>query len=154
MTTRELTSDRSLDHRGSRVIAHPSTHRSLWLGVGWVLAAWALWQGISYVASGNTQVHSPSLYVLAHEPGGMRTHGVVMIALAVLFIYHLKETSRATKYVLEIFCGYCTLVTVSILGSWWLTGDVVLSAPGFWIAFAAISGALILYPPPAGGGNA
>jgi hypothetical protein len=126
-----------------------STHRSLWLGIGWVLSAWALWQGISYTAAGNGQVHSPSLYVLAHEvPGGMRTHGIVMICLAVAFIYQLKETSRATKYVLQVFCGYCVLVAISIVGSWWITDQVVFGAPGFWLAFAAISGVMILYPPP------
>lgn len=125
-----------------------NAHRSLWLGLGWILAGWALWQGVTYATLGGSQVHSPALYVLAHIPiVGIRVHGVAMILLAVVFIYELKETSSLTRWTLRILCGYCVLVAVSIVGSWWVTNTVTFGAPGFWIAFAAISGVMILFPP-------
>lgn len=138
----------ALSHRRApHVVA--STHRQLWLGLAWVLSGWAMWQGITYAVTGNAQVHSPALYVVSHEvPGGMRVHGIVMILLAIAFVYEMKETSRLTNLVLEVFCGYCVLVAASVVGSWWVTGQITFGAPSFWLAFAAISGLMIRYPPP------
>lgn len=136
------------------LVRKPSGFRSFWLAIAWILVGWTLWQGASYAITGNSQVHSPTLYVLANEvPFGMRTHGILMLALALLFVYHLKATSRSTKKVLRVFCGYNIAVAVSVVGSWWVTGQVVFSAPSFWLAFAAISGAMLRWPPPPKGSD-
>lgn len=125
-----------------------NAHRYLWLSIGWIMGLFCLLQGAGYAYAGNNQVHSPSLYVLSRIPGHMHTHGVIMVGLAVIFFYSLRGSDKFTKKVLEIFCGYCVVVSVSIFGSWAITNDVVFGAPWFWIAFAGISGSMIIFPAP------
>jgi hypothetical protein len=79
----------------------------------------------------------------------MRFHGFVMILLGSALISQLKRIDELTKIIVRLFCGWCMIVTVTIFGSWWVTGVVVFGAPWVWLAFAAISGVMILYPPPA-----
>lgn len=139
-----LTNVRRYAHQLSNV-ANP--HLALWRGLGWILALWALWQGGGYTYGGNDQVHSPSLYVLSRYPGGMRTHGLIMVILALTLIYTLRTGDLRTKRILELLCGYCFLVSFSVFGSWYLTDQVVLTAPAFWIAFAMIAAVMIMFPP-------
>ena len=132
-----------------RLAAGRDPHVVLWRALGWVLAIWALWQGAAYAYGGNSQVHSPSLYVLSHDvPGGMRTHGFIMLCLSAVFLYTLRSGNRLTRWILEVFCGYCFLVAFTVFGSWYITKQVVFAAPTFWLAFGAISGVMIMFPPP------
>lgn len=136
----------------SIIAVKPDAHVALWRSTGWILAGWALIEGANYTAAGaQSAMFSPSLYILAHDiPGGMRTHGVAMLTIAAAFLYHLKDASRFTRIVLQVFCGYCIFVSITVFGSWWVTHKVVFGVPWFWIAFAALSVAMIRHPPPKG----
>lgn len=123
-------------------------HCRLWVGLGWVVAGWASIQGAGYLYGGDQFASSDAWHVLKLLPGGMRTHGAVMCVFGLALLFLLRYPTFSTRIVLRLFCGYATFVTLTVLGSWWITRDVTLGLPLTWLAFAAISSLMILYPPP------
>jgi hypothetical protein len=124
-------------------------HILFWRTCGWILSTWGLIQGVNYASTGNSRVYSPSLYVLVKfVPGGMRTHGIIMLAITVLFLYTMRTGDQHTRWVLEAFCGYLIFVTIAAFGSWWLAPNKPnYAAPFTWLALAGIAAAMIAFPP-------
>lgn len=138
-------------HNLIQYVRSRDSHVLLWRSCGWVISIWGLIQGVNYTSTGNSRVYSPALYVMVHFlPGGMRTHGIVMLAITCLFLYTMRTGDRHTRWVLEVFCGYMIFVFVMVLASWWLApapAKPIYSAPFTWLAFAGIAAAMIAYPP-------
>lgn len=129
---------------------HANAHRALWLSFGAIICATATIQGAGYLLGGDAVASSPSWYVMRQVvPGGMRTHGAIMLALALAFSFVMRDNrARCSRYLLQAFSGYAFLVAVSIFGSWWITAKIVFGAPWWWLALAGITAIMIVYPPP------
>lgn len=129
-----------------------SGHHSLWYGLLWVFALFTLVQGGNYTYAPTNKTYSPSFYEIRHlfDGHGITVFGACMLAMSALFFlglgsfYHPKIAMLA----LRVFCGACAAVVVTIIASWTVYHQPAsLGALSVWVAFAAVSGLAVRFPP-------
>lgn len=121
---------------------------TLWTFVGAVLALALALIGVGYIISpGNSK--STNLHVIeALVPGGMRTHGFILLMLAFGMTYAvLTKFDGRSKWVLRVTAGYSFLFAISMFGSWAVTGAVVWAGPIMWTALGGLAEGMVLLPP-------
>lgn len=127
-----------------------TTDRTLWSGVACVVAGVLLALGFLYLLGGLTVAADDRAYeVVRILPGGMRTHGALMVTLGALLLGSLagmRHTGDAdlARRTLYLTCGYSVWIVYAFVAAgvdlhakigapvvWWLAG-VSLNALLVW----------------------
>ena len=133
---------------GYNVIFDPSSWRhprrlarevGLWRGMAWGIMFVAVWDGAGYFSRGNVAAQGDTLTVLKNLPGGMHTHGAIMLGLALLISYAMHDRPiLASRVMLAVFV-YSIYISVAIVAGWILSSSVAWSAPSKWFLVAWVS---------------
>lgn len=108
----------------------------LWRGVAWGIAGVAIWDGAGYFVRGNAIANGPSFEIIRELPGGMHTHGTIMLLLAVLIIYSSHEKASFSRRVFLVVFAYSIWVSSALIAGWAVSGQVVWSGVSKWFLIA------------------
>jgi hypothetical protein len=111
---------------------------SLWQATALGIVGVALWDGIGYVSKGNKVAQGPSLAFLRSLPGGMKTHGWILVGIAVCILYTIHKPSQV-YWALFVAFLYSVYVSCAIFWGWHDAHAVVWSAPSKWFFIAWVS---------------
>ncbi len=124
-------------------------HRMLWYTVGWLIAGVYVGVGSGYAVGRWTNTAERALKLLSNIEGSLRTHGVILLALAMFLCFALGHYSRLTWLAL-ILSTFYSLVTAILIFLGWFFGPIAWGAPWWYLFTGALSAALMVYAPPAG----
>lgn len=139
--------------------------RLLWFTAAWILAGVLFILGGMYLFGGIQVASSAEPYIVVQRylPGGMRTHGAVMLALSLVLAYGLlgpayglPELRGHLRKVLLAVCVYSAWLVVAFSGAYLLRTSpdttffqaVNIAAVVWWAAGAIWAGLLVMLPPP------
>jgi hypothetical protein len=126
--------------------------RALWYLVAWccALAIGIIGGGYALDGSRANRVGAQTALrlILNIEPGGLRTHGFIMVGISVLLIYGLNDYRRTTRLALMLLCFYSLATAMLIFGSWWAYGDITWGAPWWYLLVAVLATGLLVLAPP------
>lgn len=108
----------------------------LWRWIAWGIAGTAIWDGAGYFVNGNSIANGPSFEIMKQLPGGMRTHGLVMLILAALVIYFSYEKAALSRRVFLAVFAYSIWVSSSLIAGWTVTHQIVWSGVSKWFLIA------------------
>lgn len=119
-----------------------------WTAIGVLVAAVAIWQGSGYAVGGAHVTQSSGWTVLTRAlPGGMHTHGAIMVFLGAWLLLQLRgEYTIWTVWCLRVLRTYCILVAVSWFASW-LQYGISWGAPGWWVLLAGLTVWMTFFSP-------
>lgn len=131
--------------------------RLLWLGVCWVLVGVFVLLGSAYAVGGISVSPSSASYqaVQQYVPGGMHTHGGLMLVVGLGLVYGLLGPLYGLpvlqhwvrRGVLGVL-GYSTWLLVQFVASWALNGALAIVPAVWWSASLILSVLLVKLPPP------
>lgn len=144
-----------------RRLTHPTMYRTLvrlrllWLALSWSLCLMLVVIGSAYLLRGPHRATGPYALIGDQLPGGMRSHGLLMVLIGFALAYWLCPTLDASpdprpgfRYVLVVAGCYSLLVAAAFLGASHVDGRTSASLTALW-SFAGIAGiALGLCPLP------
>ena len=117
-------------------------HRRLFLLVCWAIIITFGLVGGGYL-SGQTHVTSDAWVLLCNLlPGGMRTHGGIMVGLALVLLYGMPRHRLWSQIALVGTMFYSTLTVVLLVGQW-AFGPVDWAAPWWYFMVAVLSGGIV-----------
>jgi hypothetical protein len=126
---------------------------SAWTVIGMFVSAVSLWQGFGYALGGTRVTTSDGWGVLTNRYllgsiGGLRAHGVIMMALGFALAVELRGPFDCVMlWVLRLLRTYSLFVAGTWIGSWWLYG-LSWSPPGWWFLLAALTVWMTYFAPP------
>lgn len=120
---------------------------ALWQVVRYSIAALYFWIGGGYFFGGEHSVNSQTLHLVENiEPGGLRTHGLILVLLA-FGIASRTAFQHQTSGALVLSLFYSLLTAALIIGGW-TVHKPDWSAPAWYVFVAVLSFALVVLAPP------
>ena len=113
-----------------------------------VFAGVTMWDGLGYTFGPPTWSSSASLAAFSAYPGGIRTYGAALLVVSLLLcVGLLLHDRRIVRLGLAGCVAMYMILSLTILGSWWLNGIAAWGGPSKGAGLALLS-ALILRRTP------
>ncbi len=124
--------------------------KALWNAFGFVLAALYVSLGALYALLDDRAVQGNTLNLIHSFYGGsLRPHGVVLLALGLVFTYGLADYRRITKWTLLAMIIYMAWTIILAIGQSLLTPITYTVFP--WYGFGLAVGVVLwIFAPPLG----
>lgn len=111
----------------------------LWRAMAWAVAGIAIWDGAGFFVRGNVVATPDELAVMRNVPGGMRTHGIIMLLIACAVIYASSSRSSLARRIFLVAFTYSVWVSFATISGWAVTHRIAWSAPSKWFLIAWIT---------------
>ncbi|MDP9012841.1 MAG: hypothetical protein M3O41_09365 [Pseudomonadota bacterium] len=124
--------------------------RLIWLFVAFCISGVFLIIGAGNAVGGGGITAGSSFSLLDNiEPGGQRTHGFILMALALFLVWGMPDFRRITRVALIMVMFYAVLVALLIFGSW-VVNKITWGGPWWYLFVASLSAGLLVLSPPLG----
>jgi hypothetical protein len=132
-----------------RVANEPARRfRLLWHIVAWSICITIGVIGVGYAAGGQRATSGKALQLVQNlEPGGLRTHGWILLFVSFILAATLHDYRRLTRWALVVALFYSLLTATLVFGSW-LFYPVSWGAPFWYLFLSMLLASLIVLAPP------
>ena len=104
----------------------------LWRGVAWGLGIVAMIDGSFYLVRGNASTVGPSYTILRNIPGGMHTHGIIILIISASIFYSSAQKGILARRVQYASFVYAVWLMTSTVTGCILAGQFAIGSTTKW----------------------
>lgn len=119
--------------RATQQVVTKFQHYGLWRLVAWGEGMLALIDGATFFAKGNPVANGSSYSILKNIPGGMHTHGALMLVIAAYVFYSSAHKNDLSFWVQFGVMIYSTWVTVAVTTGWIIANQISIGITTKWL---------------------